>query len=172
MAGGDGGRRRVKERVMALLARDDRSALHALLEERPAAVRHLVGRLWDADPTVREAAAEVLGAAAGRDPALGLELLRRFDWALNDESATNAGAVLAAMGAIAVRLPEVAAPFAGRIVAALDDPALAEAARRVLGRIEREAPELLRSIEKNSSDERPVPGEVRTGEGGDRWPEG
>ncbi len=141
-----GGSRRgggVRERVMELLRTGDMERLAALTGRRPSAVRHLLGRLWDAEPAVRERAAEGIGTAAAQHPELGLELLRRFAWALNDESATNGAAVLAAVAAIAVRRPEVARPFVGPVVAALDDPGLRDEARKAVVRIGREAPELL-----------------------------
>lgn len=128
---------------MEMLRKGDMDALAALTGERPAVVRHLLARLWDAEATVRVRAVEALGTAAGQHPELGLELLRRFAWALNDESGTNAGNVLPAMAVVMTALPGLAGPFVGPIVAALGDPGLAETAQRALERIGAARPELL-----------------------------
>jgi hypothetical protein len=133
----------VKERIARMLREGDTDGLKGLLQERPAAVRHLLGRLWDPDPMLRERAAEAVGFAATEHPAMGLELLRRFAWALNDESATNGVFAIPAVAAIATRSPEMAAPFVGQLVDALEDPGLAAVAMEALERIGREAPELL-----------------------------
>ncbi len=126
-----------------MLRESDSDGLKELLRERPAAVRHLLGRLWDPDPMLRERATEAVGFAATEYPEMGLELLRRFAWALNDESATNGVFAIPAVAAIAGRNPEMAAPFVGQLVVALEDPGLAAVAMEALERIGREAPELL-----------------------------
>ena len=104
----------------------------ALAGRHPVALRTLVGRLWDGEAAIRSAAAEALAEAGGRDPALGLELLRRLAWALEPESGTNARPVLPALAALAARLPGHAEPFVGRIAAAVRDPWLGPAARAAL----------------------------------------
>lgn len=128
---------------MELLRNGNVQGLDALIAKRPVAVRHVLGRLWDSDPKVREAAAEGVGSAAAHHQDLGLELMRRFSWALNDESATNGVDVMPAMAAIAIRAPETARPFVGQLVGALRDPGLEEAAIRALESIRRSRPELL-----------------------------
>ncbi len=150
--------------------------LAALTGERPAAVRHLLARLWDPDGEVRSRAAEAVGTAAVQHPELGIELLRRFAWALNDESATNGIFAIPAMAAVAVRSPEMAAPFVGQLVAALEDPGLAEEARRALELIARNAPALLDPyrdeleaagvVERAGTDH---PARRRTETGGEPW---
>ncbi|HHQ47896.1 MAG TPA: hypothetical protein ENK19_03330 [Acidobacteria bacterium] len=157
---------------MELLRNGDMEALAAFTLERRGAVRHLLGRLWDADAEVRERAAEGIGVAAAQHPNLGLELLRRFDWALNDESATNGAAVLGAMAAVAVRSPEISRPFVGRIVAALGDPGLREPASRAVDRLEAQCPELLEPHRGELIDERPA-GDAKdeARERGGRWDE-
>ncbi|NOZ95156.1 MAG: hypothetical protein GXP47_10520 [Acidobacteria bacterium] len=141
---------------MEMLRKGDMEALAALTGERPAVVRHLLARLWDAEATVRERAVEALGTAAGQHPELGLELLRRFAWALNDESGTNAVNILPAMAVVVTELPGLAGPFVGPMVAALGDPGLAETARMALGWIGAARPELLEpyrtEIERRSHD--------------------
>ncbi len=154
---------------MEMLREGDMGGLAALTGERPAVVRHLLARLWDAEPAIRRRAAEALGTAAGQHPELGLELLRRFVWALNDESGTNAGNVLGAMAAVMTELPGLAGPFVGPMVAALGDPGLAETARVALGRLEAARPELLEpyrnEIEQRSQDG----GATGAGDRGETW---
>ena len=99
----------------------------------PRVLRLLVGRLWEETPAVRAAAAAAIGEVAARDPGRGRELVRRFLWALNDESATSGGPVLPALREIGRRVPELVAPRAGalRRLARLD-PALRPAIEETL----------------------------------------
>ncbi len=132
---------------MELLRTGDMQGLDALIEARPVAVRHVLGRLWDVDSVVRERAAVAVGSAAAHHQELGLELMRRFAWALNDESATNGVDVIPAMAAIAIRVPEMAQPFVGQLVGALQDPGLSHEAKRALEAIRRRRPELVEPYE-------------------------
>ena len=132
---------------MELLRTGDMQGLDALVAERPVAVRHVLGRLWDSDPGVRERAAYAVGLAAGHHQELGLELMRRFAWALNDESASNGVNVIPAMAAIAIRVPEIAKPFVGQLVGALQDPGRSQAAQSARELIRRERPELVEPYE-------------------------
>lgn len=128
-----------------MLRTGDMKGLEATLAERPDVVRHLTARLWDLDPAVRSRAAVLLGKVPAHHPELGLELLRRFAWALNDESVTNAVDVIPAVVEIAVQAPEMGRPFIGRLVAALEDPnaALRQEAARGLRSLRRRRPELV-----------------------------
>jgi len=132
---------------MELLRTGDRQGLDALIAERPAAVRHVLGRLWDSDPVLRERAADAVGSVAVHHQELGLELMRRFAWALNDESASNGVNVIPAMAAIAIRAPKMAKPFVGQLVGALRDPGLSHEATRALEAIRRRRPELVEPFE-------------------------
>ena len=135
--------RGVKGRIMELLQNGDMQGLETLMSERPGALRHVLGRLWDHDPNIRERAAAAIGFASAKHEAMGLELLRRFAWALNDESATNGVSVIPAIAAIATHAPELSRPFIGQLVAALDDPGLAEEAAAAIEEIRRLRPQLV-----------------------------
>lgn len=163
---------RVKGEVMAMLRKGDMKDLAELTLRRPAAVRFLLARLWDREPVVRERAAEAVGTAAAQHRELGLELLRRFTWALNDESATNGANVLPAMAAVAAALPDIAGPFVGPMVAALADPGLAAPARNALERIAASHPELVEPFSEEM-EQALHDGDVSRvgGEGGERWEE-
>ena len=128
---------------MELLRTGDMQGLDALIAAQPGTVRHVLGRLWDADSVVRDRAADAVGIAAAHHQELGLELMRRFAWALNDESATNGVDVIPAIAAIAIRVPEMARPFIGRLVGALQDPGLRQEAKNALEAIRRRRPELV-----------------------------
>lgn len=106
-------------------------------------VRVLTARLWDRDEQVRLAAAEAIAHLSAHSPAKLQEVMRRFVWALNDESGTNGGATLIAMQAVARHAPEVLAPFLGALVAILDDDGLRPEIVSVLENVERTAPDLL-----------------------------
>jgi hypothetical protein len=137
---------RVKEEVMEMLRQGDSEGLERMVVENPAAVRFLQGRLWDADPEIRSRAAIALGAAAAAHPDLGRELLRRALWAINDESATNGGPMLAAVGEIGRRSPDLAEPFIGPMTAYLWDEGLRPGILDALCRIADVAPELIENV--------------------------
>lgn len=118
----------------------------ALAAGRPRAVQLLTRRLWDADPTVAWTSASALATLAAQEPERGRELVRRFLWALNDESATNAGPVLLGLAAMAERTPEVVRPFAGAVVPLLEDENLAAEAVMVLERLLVALPEVAADI--------------------------
>lgn len=128
---------------MDLLLQGEMEKVGVLTKERPGLLRHLLGRLWDEAPEIRHRAAAALGRAAEQHPQQGLELMRRFAWALNDESATNGLHVIPAMAEIAVRAPGVAEPFLGMLVNALHDPGLRAEAVSALELIDEHRPELL-----------------------------
>jgi hypothetical protein len=137
---------RLKEEVMELLRHGDSDGLERMVVETPAAVRFLQGRLWDEDPEIRCLAAVALGAAAEAHPDLGRELLRRAMWALNDESETNGGPMLPAIGEIGRRAPDLAAPFVGPMTAYLWDEGLRPGILAALCRIAETAPELIEDV--------------------------
>jgi len=131
---------------MELLRQGDSEGLERMVGDSPVAVRFLQGRLWDMDPEIRGEAAKALGAAAAAHPDLGREVLRRLLWALNDESATNGAYALPALGEIARRDPELAAPFIGPMVAYLWDDGLRLGILRALCRVAEVAPEAVEEV--------------------------
>ena len=131
---------------MELLRQDDAEGLEEMVDENPAVIRFLQGRLWDADPEIRCRAAIALGAAAASHPDLGRELLRRALWALNDESAMNGKYVLPAIGEIGRRAPDLAEPFVGPMTSYLWDEGLRPGILRALCRMADVAPELIEDI--------------------------
>jgi hypothetical protein len=137
---------RLKEEVMDMLRQGDSEGLEHMVVETPAAVRFLQGRLWDADPEIRNRAAVALGAVAAAHPDLGRELLRRALWALNDESATNGGPMLPAIGEIGRRAPDLVAPFIGPMTAYLWDDGLRPGILEALCSIASTAPELIDEV--------------------------
>ena len=116
------------------------------LERNPAAIRFLQGRLWDADPEIRNRAAIALGVAATAHPDLGREILRRALWALNDESAMNGKYMLPAIGEIGRRSPDLVAPFVGPMTSYLWDEGLRPGILDALCRMAGDAPDLIEDI--------------------------
>jgi hypothetical protein len=137
---------RLKERVMELLRHGNSRGLEELVGENPSAARFLQGRLWDSDPEIQQRAAVALGAAAAVHPDLGREVLRRALWAINDESATNGGPMLAAVGEIGRRSPDLVEPFVGPMTAYLWDEGLKSGILNALCRIAEAAPELIEEV--------------------------
>jgi hypothetical protein len=137
---------RLKEEMMELLRQGDSEGLERVVEENPAAIRFLQGRLWDADPEIRNRAAIALGMAAAAHPDLGREILRRALWALNDESAMNGKYVLPAIGEIGRRSPDLVAPFVGPMTSYLWDGGLRPGILDALCRMAGDAPDLIENI--------------------------
>ena len=131
---------------MDMLRQGDSEGLEHMVVETPAAVRFLQGRLSDPDPEIRNRAAVAHGAAAAAHPEHGRELLRRALWALNDESATNGGPMLPAIGEIGRRAPDLVAPFIGPMTAYLWDDGLRPGILEALCSIASTAPELIDEV--------------------------
>lgn len=137
----------LKERVVELMQRGDFAGLEALVNAEPRAVRHLLGRLWDPDHEKREFAAAGLGAAAAAHPDLGVDVVRRLIWALNDESAMNGAYGLPALGEIGARAPELIRPFVGPMTSFLWDDGLRLGILRALARIAPFVPETMNELQ-------------------------
>jgi hypothetical protein len=134
---------RLGEKVMQLLRQGREDALAELAVSDRRALRPLMGRLWDPDPEIRGRAADAMGRAAGRHADLGLEMVRRLMWALNDESATNGVYGIAAIGEIGRRAPETIAPFVGPLASLAWDAGIRPEILAALGRIAEAEPGLV-----------------------------
>ena len=128
---------------MELLQSADTSQLERYAVARPKAVRFLLGRLWDCDPEIRRRAAVGIGAAAAEHELLGLDVVRRLVWALNDEAATNGVYALAAIGEIGARSPDLIGPFVGPVAGYAWDDGLRPEIIRAMIRIAETAPHLV-----------------------------
>jgi hypothetical protein len=139
----------LKEKIVELIRRGDSNGLQSLATAEPRAVRHLLGRLWDADDEVRGLVARALGASASAHPELGVEIVRRLIWALNDESAMNGVSGLKALGEIGFSAPEVMAPFVGPMTSYLWDDGLRLEILRALVRITKARPQAVAELESD-----------------------
>lgn len=133
----------MKEALVELLRHGRHEQAAVLAAGRRGGSRRLAARLWDADPAVRTAAAAAVAQLCTLAPGQLREILRRFVWALNDESGTNAAAVLPAFAAAARRCPESVAVHLGALVALLDDAGLRPGVVAVLEAVAQTAPHLL-----------------------------
>ena len=164
----------MKDEVKMLL----REGREDVLAERVAGdarlLRPLVGRLWDPDARIRARAARAIGVGAHVHRELGRDLLRRFIWALNDESATNGVYGIPALGEIGRRDPELIGPFVGPMVGVAWDDGLRLEVIRALAAIAESAPELaaehlddlLAHVDEGREDERRAVEELRARLGG------
>ena len=109
---------------MELLRQGREEDVAELAISDPRTLSPLMGRLWDPDARIRRGAAAAMGRSAGACPSLGLEMVRRLMWALNDESATNGVYGIAALGSIGRRCPDVLAPFIQSLVSMASDDGL------------------------------------------------
>jgi hypothetical protein len=114
----------LRKEVRALLQQGREDAAAELTVADPRALSPLMGRLWDPDVEIRQRAARVVGQAAAARPDLGVEIIRRLMWALNDESATNGVYGIPALGEIGRRAPETLAPFVPSLVSMMHDSGL------------------------------------------------
>ena len=128
---------------MNSLRRGEFAALASQAAKQPAVLRALLGRLWADEQPLRVGAARTLAALAVQEPDKATELVRRLLWALNDESGTNGAAVVPALEAMAGTAPHVVGPFAGALVAHLDDDGLRADLLRVLAVLQEMAPSWL-----------------------------
>ncbi|MCP4899242.1 MAG: hypothetical protein GY906_19940 [bacterium] len=137
----------LREKIVELIRRGDSTGLESLAAAEPRAVRHLLGRLWDVDEQVRCLSARALGASAKAHPELGVEVVRRLIWALNDESAMNGVFGLVALGEIGYSAPKVMAPFVGPMTSYLWDDGLRLEILRALARIAKAKPKAVAEFE-------------------------
>jgi len=128
---------------MELLQSPDTTRLEKFAAAEPRAMRFLLGRLWDPDETMRGRAAVGIGASAAVNRDLGVDVIRRLVWALNDESATNGVFGLAAIGEIGARDPDLIEPFVGPVACYAWDDGLRLEIIRALSRIADTAPRLV-----------------------------
>lgn len=105
-----------KQELDAIIKKRDWGSLRALAKERPPRViRYLQSRLYEPEPERREPVLGALGELA-RDTVIldherVLNLLRRFVWALNDESGAVPFGVPEAIGEILAARPEFQETF-------------------------------------------------------------
>ena len=114
----------LKEEVMELLRQGRDEALAELAASNRKALRPLMGRLWDPDPEIRRRAASAVGCAAVTHEELGIDIVRRLLWALNDEAATNGVFGIPALGEIGRRSPAMLAPHVPALVSMARDAGL------------------------------------------------
>jgi hypothetical protein len=133
----------LKDKVMELLQTGAEQELAELVVQDRRAIRPLLGRLWDPDASIRQRAARAVGAAAVAHPDLGVELIRRLLWALNDESGTNGVYGLAALGEIGRQRPSLLAPYLSALASMAWDEGLRLQLLRAFEAVATSAPELV-----------------------------
>jgi HEAT repeat protein len=126
----------------ALRQGDD--AIAKLAASDPGVARLLMGRLWDADETIRRRAARGLASLAAARPGQGKELVRRLLWFLNDESTTNGVFGVPALGEIGYAAPELIEEYVPNfILFAIRDEGIREAVLKALARIAEASPHIV-----------------------------
>jgi hypothetical protein len=134
----------LKKEVRELLQHGHEQSLADLVAADRRALRPLLGRLWDPDDTIRRRAASAVGIAAAAHPELGVEVIRRLLWALNDESATNGVFGIPALAEIGRRAPEMLAPYVPALVSMAWDGGLRLDLLRALHIVAAAQPDLVR----------------------------
>jgi hypothetical protein len=133
----------LSKEIRELLQQGLEDAVADLATANPRALRPLVGRLWDPDGEIRLRAARAVGHAATARPDLGLEVIRRLMWALNDESGTHGVHGIPALGEIGRRAPDLIAPYVPALVSMAVDPALRLELLRTLTAIAESGPHIV-----------------------------
>lgn len=128
---------------MELLRAGDTTRIEHIAVADRRAMRHLLGRLWDQDSGVRRTASVGVAAAAAAHPEIGLDIIRRLMWALNDESGMNGLSGIPALGEIGARDPELIEPFVGPLASYSWDDGLRQEILRALARIASVAPHIV-----------------------------
>jgi hypothetical protein len=148
--------------VRELLRQGREDAVAELVVADRRALRPLMGRLWDPDREIRMRAARAVGHASSVHADLGVEMIRRLMWALNDESATNGVHAIPALGEIGRAVPELIAPYVSALVSMSWDAGIRLELLQALTAIARSAPRLVAehlphlstSIDESRPDER------------------
>lgn len=109
------------------LERHDLATIERLLADNRSALRHVTGLTYHQDPELRQAAARAVAIAGRYHPKQVQEIIRRFVWAMNDESGTNAAFAPETLLAIAEDQPELLLPMVPDLMRiARDDEGLRE----------------------------------------------
>jgi len=133
----------LSKEIRELLQQGREDAVAELAMANPRALRPLVGRLWDPDREIRLRAVRAVGHAATAHPDLGLEVIRRLMWALNDESGTHGVYGIPALGEIGRRAPDLIAPYVPALVSMAVDSGLRLELLRTLTAIAESAPHIV-----------------------------
>jgi hypothetical protein len=115
----------------AVLAQEDHQELLVIARRSAGRVlRHLIGRLYSAEEIEKWRAVRALGSLAGnREIVTGeklRELLRRFFWALNDESGAVPYGVPEAIGEVLAVRPELQEEFLPNLCAMVTEEEMSQ----------------------------------------------
>lgn len=112
----------------ALAAGDDGALLELARLEPQRVLRYLNGRLYSSEEDEKWRAVRALGIVAGvlDEPKLS-ELLRRFVWALNDESGAVPFGIPEAMGEILAARPQLQPAYLPILCSLVTEPEMAQA---------------------------------------------
>jgi len=150
---------RLKDEVMELLRQGSEGELADLVARERRAVRFLMTRLWDPDEVIGQRAARAIGRAAAVHSGMGIGLIRRLMWALNDESGTNGIHGLKALGEIGRQAPEELAPHLSALASVAPDDGLRLELLRAFRAVAESSPQLVRpylsDLEKYVDDSKP-----------------
>lgn len=105
-----------KDQLKLILEREDQEAvIHVARKQTARVLRYLNGRLCSANDEEKWRAVRALGVVVGEAQLVGrqkaMDLLRRFFWALNDESGSVPYGAPEAIGEILAVRPELQADF-------------------------------------------------------------
>lgn len=123
-----------RREIRALYAESNTDGLIEMTRERPSRVLgYLSGRLFAADPTEKFKAVQTLGVVVSDESIVSddrlLNLLRRFFWALNDESGAVPFGIPEGIGEILANRPEFQQRFLPILCSFLSEEELAQTGR-------------------------------------------
>ncbi len=119
---------------------DKLEAAEPLIAREARTIRHLVGLTYQPDPKVRQTAARGVAVAGKYHPKAVEEVIRRFVWAMTEESGTNAATAPEVLQAIATERPELLLHVVPDLVRLASDAQLREGLAETLRTIVERCP--------------------------------
>ena len=116
----------VRKEIRSAVEQNDLARVEELVAENARALRHVVGMTYQTDPKIRATAARGVALASRHHPKLVQNVIRRFVWAMNDESGTNAETAPEVLRAIAEERPELLLPMVPDLIRLAGDKVLQE----------------------------------------------
>ncbi len=129
-----------RRRIEELVEQHDWARLEELIASDKRLIRRLVALTYRPERTLRQGAGRAIAIAARHHPKHVQEIVRRFVWAMNDESGTNAVTVPPVILSIAREEPAILLPMVPDLIRLSGDPLLHDGLSEALRAVGRRFP--------------------------------